>query len=357
MRYQEIATQSNRVGREYQHLEDLVFVYGSQGARAAVNILEQLAVDSTDVAVKWDGNPTVYWGRDQSGTFVMTGKNGWGKNKSTSADQLAEFIMTSGRGEDWRASFAESMASIFPILKDATPKDFRGYLYGDLLWHPAKPCVQNESKIQFTPNKVTYIAESTSALGNRVKNNQVGIAAHQLYENFGDVKGRPAYDVEFANAGSVTVFGQTPVLESLSVNSDNTARIVSLIEQHAESIDSFLEPRKGLSDIRNIVYTYVNQTVKANQLSQLTTGFFDWLATSKVSENKRKRIADLNEDNVVYHLLNIVSEVMQIKNTLIEQLDISRTDLVEQTGDAPGGEGYVLLTDKIKLVPRHRWTP
>jgi len=61
MRYKEIATQPNRVGREYQHLEDLVFVYGSQGARAAVNILEQLAVDSTDVAVKWDGNPTVYW--------------------------------------------------------------------------------------------------------------------------------------------------------------------------------------------------------------------------------------------------------------------------------------------------------
>lgn len=357
MRYKEIATQPNRVGREYQHLEDLVFVYGSQGARAAVNILEQLAVDSTDVAVKWDGNPTVYWGRDQSGTFVMTGKNGWGKNKSTSADELAEFIMTSGRGEDWRAAFAESMATIFPILEEATPKDFRGYLYGDLLWHPAKPCIQNESKLQFTPNKVTYIAEENSALGNRVKDNQVGIAAHQIYNSFGDPQGRAAYDVEFANAGSVAVFGQTPVLESLSVNFDNTAHVVSLIEQHADSIDHFLEPRKGLSDIRNIVYTYVNQTVKANQLSELTTGFFDWLSTSKVSENKRKRIAELNEGNVIYNLLTIVSEVMKIKNTLIEQLDSSRTDLVEQTGDTPGGEGYVLLTDKIKLVPRHRWTP
>ena len=46
-----------KVGREYQHLEDLVFVDGSEGANKAADILEKLGKDSSDVAIKWDGKP------------------------------------------------------------------------------------------------------------------------------------------------------------------------------------------------------------------------------------------------------------------------------------------------------------
>ena len=72
-----------KVGREYQHLEDLVFVDGSQGANKAADILDNLGTDSSDVAIKWDGNPTIYWGREDNGEFVMVGKNGWGRQRST----------------------------------------------------------------------------------------------------------------------------------------------------------------------------------------------------------------------------------------------------------------------------------
>jgi len=44
-----------KVGREYQHLEDLVFVDGSQGAIKAADILDKLGTDSSDVSIKWDG--------------------------------------------------------------------------------------------------------------------------------------------------------------------------------------------------------------------------------------------------------------------------------------------------------------
>ena len=52
-----------KVGREFNHLEDLVFTEPNGGKRA-VEILKNLAQDAQDVAIKWDGNPTVYWGRD-----------------------------------------------------------------------------------------------------------------------------------------------------------------------------------------------------------------------------------------------------------------------------------------------------
>ena len=64
--------------------------------------------DSSDIAIKWDGNPTIYWGREPDGTFVLVGKNGWGKNKSTSSQDLSRFIQNSGKGveeEPWRKDF------------------------------------------------------------------------------------------------------------------------------------------------------------------------------------------------------------------------------------------------------------
>lgn len=61
MKYQDIKPIS-KVGREFQHLEDLVFIEGSKGARFAVDVLENLAKDTSDVMVKWDGIPTIFWG-------------------------------------------------------------------------------------------------------------------------------------------------------------------------------------------------------------------------------------------------------------------------------------------------------
>ena len=127
MRYHEIKILTEaKVGREYQHLEDLVFVKGSSGAIEAADTLDKLGSDSSDVAIKWDGYPTMYWGREPDGTFVLVGKNGWGRNKSTSANNLQKFINSTGKGEDWRQRFAGEMAAIFDVMKSATDPNFRG---------------------------------------------------------------------------------------------------------------------------------------------------------------------------------------------------------------------------------------
>ena len=42
---------------------------------------------------------------------------------------------------------------------------------------------------------------------------------------------------------------------------------------------------------------------------------------------------------------------------IIDDLDQAEGDVVATTGGKPGGEGYVKTKDKVKLVPRDRWTP
>jgi len=347
------------VGREYQHLEDLVFVKGSRGAMEAADILDNMGKDSSDVAIKWDGNPTVYYGREPDGTFVLVGKNGWGRNKSTSSEDLKNFIMSTGKGEDWRAEFADGMANMFEIIKKDFPENFRGYVYGDLLYHPGKP-FQTGNAITFTPNKVTYTVDPNSEIGKRIGQSKVGVTLHTVYPEFGSKTSEPIKDVSAFDSSDVFTIGQTYVTHQPTVDVSGTDNIRSIAKKYGNDIDAFLAPVKGLSDLRNIIYTFVNQLVKTKNLDAISTkGFFNWLQNSKVSTNKQAKITAMNNENpnALASIFQLVNAVMSAKNNVIDQLDSAPADITASTGEERGGEGYVAQNSKTKLVPRHRWTP
>jgi hypothetical protein len=356
VKYQEIKS-SPRVGREFQHLEDLVFVEGSSGAQFAIDLLESLA--NKNISVKWDGNPTIYWGRNSTGDFVLVNKNAWGRTLCTSADMLEEFIMTTGRGEPWRQAFAESLTGIWSYLESATPHWFRGYLYGDLLFYPTRPSVVTNESIEFTPNKVTYAVNPQSALGQRMFSAKVGIAVHKSFSSFGSTDGNSVDFAKTFESADVALISQTRVNTSVSVGKTRMQDVKITLKNHGQAIDQFLTPVAGLSDMKNIIYTYVNQTSKAKNLSLLGETFTDWLAQSKVSSTKQAKILALVESNptALPAIFGLVKEIMHIKNSIIEQLDTNNHQVRATTLNETGGEGYIMLDEKIKLVPRHRWVP
>ena len=220
-----------KVGREFNHLEDLVFTE-PKGALRAVKVLKDLSSPEKKISIKWDGNPTVYWGRDEDGTFRMVGKNNWGREegKSSSPDELRQFILSRGKGEDWRERFANDMASMWDIFERATPAEFRGYVYGDILFHPGKPYQGADGKINFTPNQTTYSVKSTSEVGRRLAKAKVAVAVHKRLDYFGDKTGEDIEDVSILSGNpELVVFGQTYVATRPAVNADN----IGVIEKYA----------------------------------------------------------------------------------------------------------------------------
>jgi hypothetical protein len=181
-----------KIGREFNHLEDLVFAEGSAGAQRAFEYLSHMATEATgkDYSLKWDGNPTVYWGREPDGTFVFVGKNNWDKADqggfATSPEELKSFIMSRGKGEDWRAKFAEDLADCWHIFEAGTPESFRGYFYGDLLFHPGKPFETVKQNLVFTPNKVTYQVPVDQELGLMLFRAKAAVVVHKYLKRFGD---------------------------------------------------------------------------------------------------------------------------------------------------------------------------
>lgn len=365
MRFWELLTEAEapaakKVGREFNHLEDLVFTEPN-GAQRAITVLKDLSSPAKKISIKWDGNPTVYWGRDEDGTFRMVGKNNWGRDegKSSSPEELKQFILSRGKGEDWRAKFASDMASLWPIFERATPKDFRGYVYGDILFHPGKPYEGADGRMSFTPNQTTYSVRTTSDVGRRIARAKIAVAAHKVFGYFGDKSGEDFDQPEiFAASPELVVFGQTYTATQPAVNADNLKDIISVANKSQQRINTFLAPIAGLSDLQTIIYTYVNSRSKEKALDNIDSNdFFNWLKTSKVSAGKQQKIVGHPDVEVLGDLFYLVRELMKAKNEVIAELDAAEGNITAHTGGKPGGEGYMSTSDAVKLVPRDRWTP
>ena len=351
-------------GREFNHIEDLVFFYGSEGATQATDILASFASSQDDISIKWDGKAALYYGRDSDGKFCMATIYGWRKNKpSYTPEDIRTHVLTVGQGEDWRKLMAQDFYHMFGFLEQSVPTDFKGFVKGDLIFSPLMvPVKPTLAGYQFTPNQVTYTVNSTSQLGHRVANALIGMALHNTYSEWGSSDETPIDNsvADKLSTEHVLAFGQTYVNSNPDVDLHKINLIENMIEQNGAEIDELLEKRQGLSDMPNIIYTFVNQTSRAGQLDKInTTGFIDWLLTSKVSANKQERIKTINtQSNKMFPaLFELTNAVMEAKNEVIAQLDKQDGDITARTGDQPGGEGYVSLKNKVKLIPRHRWTP
>ena len=347
-----------KVGREFNHLEDLVFTE-TNGAQRAIKVLKDLANPSKKIAIKWDGNPTVYWGREEDGTFRMVGKNNWGREegKSSSPEELKQFIMSRGKGEEWRAKFAGDIAAMWSVFEAATPNDFRGYVYGDILFHPGKPYQGADGRISFTPNQTTYAVKGTSEVGRKLSKAKIAVAAHQQYGYFGDKSGEPFENPEaFSTNPELVVFGQTYVSYRPEVSADNLGKIESLAKNQ-NTINKFLTPVAGMGYLQNEIYSFVNAQSKAKQLENINSeSFFNFLQKTPAKAVKIKTHSDANP-GVLDTLFDLVREIMAAKNEVIRELDAAEGDITATTDGKPGGEGYVSGDDSVKLVPRDRWTP
>lgn len=347
-----------KVGREFNHLEDLVFTEPG-GANKAIKILKDLSSPAKKIAIKWDGNPTVYWGRDEDGTFRMVGKNNWGREegKSSSPEELAAFINSRGKGEEWRAKFAGDMAAMWSVFEEATPTDFRGYVYGDILFHPGKPYEGADGRISFTPNQTTYSVKVGSPEYQKLVKAKIAVAAHQLFDYFGDKSGKPFDKPElFDTSPALAVYGQTYVSHRPAVNADNLGKIAKLASSQS-AIDKLLTPVPGMGYLQNEIYSFVNAQSKAKQLDNINTEAF--MAFEQKTPAKASKIeAHSNaHPGAMDALFELVREIMAAKNEVIAELDAAEGSITATTGGKPGGEGYVSGDDSVKLVPRDRWTP
>ena len=366
-----------KLGRAFNHLEDLVFFHGSKGTIEALEHIREIATEAggQTVRMKWDGNPQIYWGREtKGGPLVLSGHNGWARGaKTTSPEAVADFIANqSGKPktpqeQQERDRFAKQFANLYPLFDRATPQEFVGFVYADGLFLQ-RPTPDANGVYTFCPNpksKTCYHVGQASELGKRISQAQVMVVGHAFFPQFGmdDSDQKPIDDFTMFNRTAELIV-QGPVYNSTAVkigDAEITA-VETYLQKHATEIDSFLQGTQGLGDLKNILYTYVNQTSRAKQLDNLgVPQFFSWLKTSKVSTNKQTKIQELanQSQHALAAIFGLVKQIMDLKDQVLDQIEQGAQGEIWDSQ----GEGRVRYADKskqfghVKLVPRKRWTP
>lgn len=366
-----------KLGRAFNHLEDLVFFYGSAGTLEALDHLKDLNSEqgSSSVRMKWDGNPQIYWGRE-AGVFVPPhGHAQWSKGVMPgSGEEVARYIMSTGRAVTpeevaGRQQFADKFASLAPLFEPGTPTELDGnstfYVYADALF--LTPPELQDGVYTFCPNpksQTCYHVRADSPLGKRIAQAEVMVVGHAYFPTHGaaDSAQVPIKDFSMFNANPrLIVLG--PIYNVAPVKVDNTMidQVAQHIRQHARQVDTFLAGAAGLSDLKQIIYNYVNQTAKAKQLDSVSVQHFTQWMQSKVSVPKQAKITELNtaQGNVLAEIFKIVRAIQILKDNVIDQIESGPKADIWDTN----GEGRVRYADgnkqfgNVKFVPRKRWTP
>lgn len=371
MLVESITRNAQPLGRAFNHIEDLVMFYGSSGALQSLSVLQDIVKNPQQIRWKWDGKPTVYWGREPDGTFVMTGSGGWrkkdGSGKTTNLRQLAQYIMNTGNDETiQRQKFATSFASLWPLFEAATPENFRGYVYGDLLYM-TKPQVE-KNQFVFTPNQVTYSVDVKSQLGKRINMSSAAVIGHAFYPSFGmeDRQQKPLKDFSIFNqTPGLIVLGPRYAETRVKINTNQIKQLLTYVKSQAKHIDALLNDQalavNRMVGFKNVLYKFNNQQVRAGSLSGLAGKFINWLAGSGESQAQQSKIEKwVTEHSTGFAALFYILETIRaIKDQVIQQLDQEHGDIHQSMNGQLGGEGYVVYNPQgnIKLVARNRWTP
>ena len=364
-----------KVGRKYQHIEDLVLSHGYVGGKHAVERLRQLQEEGGTVELKWDGMPVVYWGRDTDGTFMMIPKNAWayikrGQTQTASGaptvmrspKDVRSFILSTGSGD--RTEFADQFASLWPYLEKVSPK--KGFLEGGLLFYPgnkpdgksAMPVINRKTKTyDFKPNITTFHVPMDSELGKKIANAKVMVAATGYYPTLGGDEQR-LDSASSLSTQDVIVQGTTYVQEPVDVDDEALNKIDSFLDSNKDVIENYLSAKKGLSNPAAELYTYLNQHLRTEGLVR---DFPTWAKQNLSDKKQETMLADKKGYETV---LGAIEALGKEKQKIIDVLSQGLHGGLKQTrpeGYAQAHPGkkfqYDIPDQFVKFIDQLNWRP
>lgn len=347
-----------QVGREFQHIEDLAYIYGPEGAKKAIERLEHIAQDSSHMEVKWDGSPAIIFGRTEHGQFHFGDK--YSKQYNTSAEELYKQYAGEGASEG-RIQFAQEMAKLYPLYEQATPKEYRGFLECGLMYKNT-PDLRNGEYV-FQPNTVIYHVNAKTPLGQRIGQSTSGAAATGYFKVPPGMGGQREAVRDFNKPiGSksvviippkfVDVQAQVPQEKIDRVKrflNDAQDRIMEFITPSNEWVATFQKPEKAGPDWRAAIYKYVNSQVDSpGALNQLGANMVKWAETDPIFSPRRRPIAikKIQESQAgLRATFLVVRAIMHLKDLILHQIEEptlgSMGIRAELPTGAKSGEGFV----------------
>ena len=349
-----------------QHVEDLILWDGSEGAKRSLMTLRKMESSPGDATIKWDGSPAVIFGRNEAGEFILTDKSGFSAStyngRVTSADQLADMFLNRKMKPDAtpkdiqnKRDFAGRMRNVWSEFENATPSNYRGFVHGDLLYFDTPK--EEKGRLVFAPNTTKYSVDPNSRIGQQIANSSAGVVLHAYIDLDGNTG---KVDATKFVGGGLLVVPPVVVTHPAQIDAAGLDQLESFVSSNAGQIDAMFDVPADLQmkNFSNMIYDYINNQTKAGTLDGLGGNFIQWVeGNAKISDKKKGRLLEYiqQHEKAFLAVFKIISDIMKVKNDIIDQLDQQPADITATTDGRAGGEGYVVGGD-VKLVNRKNFS-
>jgi len=378
-----------------EHLEDLIFNAGYQGAQSALDYIESLrhmlaegTGTTTQLTVKWDGSPAVICGIDPAdGKFFVGTKSVFAKGNPKRCKDLEDILDFYGD----KPELAEKLKSALKYL----PKlRIGGVVQGDLMFTEGDVTtveVNGELCYVFTPNTITYAVPVDSNLGQRIARAKIGIIFHTAYEgdsidtmtaSFGvnvgsftqtaDVWFDDATYKDYTGVASLTPSENNKIQSYLQATADTMKKIgqprfdiILTNKEFARNIKPFINQmvRQGTQVgeptqfLKQFVNHYTAELMK--DIENLAGGIEGRAAQNRVAKIKEKEQWIADNSNALLGILATYKRIIELKHMLLHKLSqVEGIGTFQKTADGyrvTAPEGFVAIGHDggaVKLVDR-----
>ena len=377
-----------------EHLEDLIFNQGYQGATSAIDYVESLRkmlADGTgstaSVTVKWDGSPAVFCGIDpQDGKFFVGTKSIFAKEP--------KLCKTAKNIQKYYEDKPELAEKLYQALKHLPKLNIGGIVQGDLMFTEGDVStakIKGDDCYVFTPNTITYAVPTNTGIGDRIGRAKLGIIFHTSYEGPDIANLKASYGVntasftphkdvwfddatykDYTGVASLTpqedshitkmLFAATQTLEKVGKakidavlgNRQFAKTIKPFVNQQVRKGEQITDPNKFLKDFM-LYYT----DIQMKDIEALKGGIDSPAARARLDKIKEKEQWIADNANTLTGILAVYKRIIEMKMFLINKL--SKVDAIgtfQKTSDGyrvTSPKGFVALGHDggaVKLVDR-----
>lgn len=373
-----------------EHLEDLVFNLGYQGAVSALDYIEslrQMLAEGTGttskLTVKWDGSPAIICGIDPEDSRFFVGTKSVFSKESKACKSTKDIERFYGEQPDLANILAQALKYLSKI-------GIGGVVQGDMMFTEGskdQDVINNENCITFTPNTITYAVPADSAVGQRIARAKFGIVFHTSYEGSSLAEMKASYlvniqgfekhaDVWFDDATYKDYTG----IASLTPSENN--QLIKMMNATNSTLEKLGQQRFNVvienKEFSRYVKPFVNKSIRAgSQISDPNTFIKDFLTyyhneqtkdivnvTDRVAQNRLAKIKTKEQwiadnSNALVGVLAVYKRLIEMKGMLLRKLQqVEGIGTFQKTGNGykvTTPEGFVAIGHDggaVKLVDR-----
>ena len=360
--------------KHLEHAEDHIIHGGDEGVAHAANNLDDLhslltgGKSKSKVTTKYDGSPSVVFGvNPENGKFFVASKSAFNVNPKLNYTEK-DIDQNHGHAPGLVSKLKAALAHLPKVM----PKE-GGVYQGDFLYD--KPDVEEENgKLKFAPNTITYAAPKDSAQGRKIAASEIGFVVHTKYSGKKLADMKAGFDVNHSK------FRQDPAVNLVNPEVNDTSKVrytpamQARYTKHREDADEAYrntgtEVLQALTKHDAYIKPYINQTVRDGTVPS-AKDYVKYLETKRDKEtSKLKTEAAKQKKADIYNELidDIQTNQKQYKSAfdLHGHLQKAKDVLVTALGNPTefehtvGGkqvkpEGFVSIRDgkPTKLVDR-----